>query len=124
MDYQIHTSYQDEAYKFIQEAYSTISISKEELWRQVEAAAIIYHITDKAKEAKGNNMVIAVERYEGYRELVSILKECQLLLDGTDIAEFRRGQNIFRLEIVNSKYHIIIQKNFVERTEVFKVIRR
>lgn len=124
MNYQIHTSYRDEAYKFIQEAYSTIHISKEELWRQVEAVPIICHITDKAKEVKGNNAVIAVGRYGGYRELVSILKECQLLLDGTDIVEFRRGQNIFRLEIVNSKYHIIIQKNLVERNEVFKVIKR
>lgn len=124
MNYQIHTSYRDEAYKFLREAYSTINISNEELWRQIETAPITCHIVDKAKEVKGNDVVIAVGRYEGYKELISILKECQWLLDGTDIAEFRRGQNIFRLEIVNSKYHIIIQRNLVERTEIFKVIRR
>lgn len=118
--------YLDAAYQFFKAAYSTIKLDKEEFWQQIAKAPQKFNIVELAYNSHGKDEVILQTRFGGWEDLKSILHECTSLLDKDfeSVAEYRRGQNIFQLDIVTAAYHIIIRRDWVEQYDVIKITHR
>lgn len=116
-----------EAYKFIKAIYPTINIGQEEFKRQIYQASNKFNIVSLAfGKIHTNNNLIILSKFNGFDDFKSIIKECLMLLDrnSDSISKFRQRDNIFNLEIVTERFHIIIQKNLYKKVEVMKVVMR
>lgn len=116
----------DGAYQFFRAGYYTIKISKKQFQKQIMEAPEKYNIVELVYGVHSKDEVILQTKFGGWNDLKSIIRECTSILDKDveNITEFSRGQNIFQIDIVTARFHIIIRRNWVEQCDVIKITCR